>query len=595
MFEETARIPKSFRTQETAQEQVRQLMQATGEMVELLRQQQDALRARAMSLPPNTLDNVRRARQKLETLMTRMVGAQSELRQLRGLAETTALITSSLDTLDVLNQVIDRVVQLTGAERGYVMLRNEATGALEFRVARGMDQASLNESDFIISDTIVNQVATTGEPVLTHNALNDPQFRSQESVVGFSLRSILAVPLIARDQIIGVVYCDNRIRAGLFQEHELNLLTAFAHQAAVAIQNARLFESLRTRLVEITQMRDLMDNVFTSIASGLITLNRDDVITAYNHAAETITGVPMSEALGKPLSVVLPVLDGDFTEKLNSARGLPPQEQIEVDLVLDAPARRYWKVKLSALRDAEGQGEGVAMVLDDLTAATEDEARLNEAERYMPVALDRIRGLDTTNVGGQERTISVLFADVRGFTSFSERLEPETLMQIINQYLTRASDAIDLYDGVVDKYMGDAVTGLFNTQLNAQDDHALRAVRAAMSILYDVRELHASLPDEWRLHFGIGVHTGLAVLGSIGGADRREFSAIGDAIDLCKLLQENAERGEILLSEATYALVRDHVEAELLPPRKIKDRRDFTAMYRLVGLKRRATGMLGQG
>ena len=108
----------------------------------------------------------------------------------------------------------------------------------ESAVARGLDREQLTEDQFTISRTVINQVAESGEPALTDNASSDPRFQGQKSIVGFSLRSIMAVPLNARDDLIGVVYCDNRILAGLFQEHELNLLTAFTNQAAVALENA---------------------------------------------------------------------------------------------------------------------------------------------------------------------------------------------------------------------------------------------------------------------------------------------------------------------------------------------------------------------
>ncbi len=582
MFDETARVSQSRTPHESAQEQVRQLAQNINDLTDLLRSQQDILRHQGMNLPSGSLDSLRKMRARLDALNNQLTTTQSELRQLRGLAETTALINSTIDTSDVLYQVIDKVVELTGAERGYIVLKNEQSGEWEFRVARGLDREELVAEEFIISNTIIDRVASTGEPVLTHNALSDPRYQGQESIVGFALRSILAVPLTVREEVIGVVYCDNRIRAGLFKDHELNLLKAFANQAAVAIQNARLFEQVRARLAEITEIRDLMDNIFTSIASGLITVNRDNIITAYNSAAERIVGVRSTEALGRPLHAILPYLNGEFSNALVQAREAP----VELDITLESPRWRYWKFKLNPLRDQTGESEGVALVLDDLTDEKQREAQLDAAMRYMPVQLENVRSLDLASMGGVEREITVVFADVRGFTSFSERLEPEALMQIINEYLSRASDAIELFEGVVDKYMGDAVTGLFNTQLNPQDDHALRGVRSAMSMVYDVAELHQRLPSDQQLFYGIGIHTGSSVLGSVGSPERREFTAIGDALDLAKLLQENAQRGEIMLSAETYARVQEQFECEAMEPRNSKGRTDFTVMYRLTGRKR---------
>jgi adenylate cyclase len=576
-------------TSQSAQEMLRQLKQNIARLTDLLQAQQSTLRPYAVGLPADALNTAERMSSTAERLTLELLNRQIELRQLRALAQTTALINSTLDTDSVLTQVMDTVIQLTGAERGYIMLRDQPGGVMEFRIARGIDQEQLGREEFIISNTIINEVATTGQPVLTDNARSDPRYQQQESIVGYQLRSILAVPLKVQSEVIGVVYCDNRALTALFKDSELNMLKAFADQAAVAIQNARLFDAARAQLAEISAARALMDNIFTSIANGLITLDGQDVITLFNPAAEAITGMSAERAIHMYLDEVLPMLADVCADKLARVRGGGAQESLEAEITLHDGQKRVWNIVVSPLRDADdGQLQGVTIVLDDLTEKKERESQLTQVQRYLPAALvENMRNADLSVLGGQEREITVLFADVRGFTSFSELLEPEQLMQVINQYLSVASDAINLYEGVVDKYLGDAVTGLFNTQLNAQDDHALRAVRAAISMVYDVLALHEIMPEESRLFYGIGIHTGLATLGNVGGQERQEFAAIGDAVELSKLLQENAGRGEIIISEATYQHVKDDFDCEALTPRKTKGRADFTVMYRLIGRKKK--------
>ncbi|HVU11830.1 MAG TPA: adenylate/guanylate cyclase domain-containing protein [Phototrophicaceae bacterium] len=595
MPDETSRISKSSRAPQSAQEQLRQITQDFYLLGENLIAERATLKPRAVGLPTGSLETLDQVHHHLDRLAGQLMSRHIELRQLRALAETTALINSSLDTDSVLNQVMDTVIQLTGAERGYIMLTNKASGKLEFRVARGIDREQLVRDDFIVSNTIVNQVFSSGEPVLTDNAKSDPRYQSLESIVGYQLRSILCVPLIVRGEAIGVVYCDNRALSALFKTHELNLLKAFANQAAVAIENARLFESARAQLAEITEMRDLMDNIFTSIVSGLITLDGDNVITALNRAAVEITGISEGQAIGAELYEVLPGLDSAFAEKLTRVRQAGTQETFEDEITLEGGNHRYWNIVMSPLQDAEQKNQGIVLVLDDLTEQREREIQLGHVRRYLPLALvENIRSEDLVALGGQEREITVLFADVRGFTTFSERLEPEHLMEIINKYMSVSSDAINLFEGVVDKYMGDAVTGLFNTPLNPQEDHAMRACRAALSMVYDVLALHEILPEDQRLFYGIGIHTGSAVLGNVGSQDRREFAVIGDALETSKLLQENALRGEVVVSPATYELVKDAFDFEALAPRKTKEHVDLAVMYRLIGRKKHGTGPLAE-
>ena len=202
----------------------------------------------------------------------------------------------------------------------------------------------------------------------------------------------------------------------------------------------------------------------------------------------------------------------------------------------------------------------------------------------MPEALLKnigsIRELDTSPAEG---TISAMFADVRGFTAFSETLQPEDLMRVVNRYLGAASDAINEHDGIVDQYLGDAITALWNSQLNQQDDHATKAVLAAQAILAEVKALHEVVDKDHELHFGIGIHTGHSVMGMVGGADRIEFAALGEAPDVGRFLQENAEPGEIVISPTTFELVKGQIQAEKMPTRKTKAGFEhFDTIYRVI-------------
>jgi sigma-B regulation protein RsbU (phosphoserine phosphatase) len=148
---------------------------------------------------------------------------------------------SSLDLDEVLNRVMDEVVAATRAERGFVMLR-EPDGSLAFRVARGMDRATIDDPQFQISRGVVERVAQEGQPMLSSDAQADDRLSMRMSVLNLRLRSILCVPLKIKDTVLGVVYVDNRLQTGVFVQDDLELLTAIASSAAIAIENARLYQ-----------------------------------------------------------------------------------------------------------------------------------------------------------------------------------------------------------------------------------------------------------------------------------------------------------------------------------------------------------------
>ena len=178
------------------------------------------------------------------------VQMQAHEKQFGALVDLGSVINSSLGLKRVLSEVMDRLIALMSAERGFLLLR-ESNGELKVQVARGIDHADLEEAQFAVSKTIIHRAAETGEVVLTTNAQEDPRFQDQVSVAAYHLLSILCAPLKLKDDLIGVIYVDNRVRSGLFQKSDHALISAFANQAAVAIDNARLFDDLQASNEEL--------------------------------------------------------------------------------------------------------------------------------------------------------------------------------------------------------------------------------------------------------------------------------------------------------------------------------------------------------
>jgi putative nucleotidyltransferase with HDIG domain len=179
-------------------------------------------------------------------MLEKRVNEQTSLKQsqLGALMRVGHAVNSSVGLKRVLEEVMDSLIALMRAERGFLMLR-DSQGQLSVRMARGLDQVNLDEEEFKVSRTVVGNVVETGSPVLTTNAQADPRFDSQSSVAIYQLRSILCTPLKLKNELIGVLYVDNRAHAGIFGESDLALISAFADQAAVAIDGARLFEELQ--------------------------------------------------------------------------------------------------------------------------------------------------------------------------------------------------------------------------------------------------------------------------------------------------------------------------------------------------------------
>lgn len=576
------------KTASTLKEELDYVRQLTVDLRDVLMQQREMLKESGFRLPPGTTTTLNDITRRLDLATNRISALEHERDQYRALGDSAALINSSLDLDEVLNGVMDTIIKLSGAERGYLMLRNVETGEMEFRIARNMEQETIDSGAFEVSRSVVERTAESGEAIMTTNAQEDKRFQHSESIVGYSLRSILCVPLKVKGDVTGVIYTDNKSLTELFTEQTRDLLLGFANQAAVAIENARLFARVKATLDAISEMKNLQDNIFASIASGVITTNDHDQITLMNRRAQEILDLAMDvEAAGRQLREILPALDTRFDMMVEQARN-SEQRLTGIEFEADLTERGHVNLSMnfSPLQDAHEHTQGVAIVLNDLTEIKRREAQIAGVRRYLPTeVVDGIKSAASLKLGGTRQVISILFGDIRGFSTFSEKLDPEKLVEIINIYMTIASDSIHMQQGVIDKFMGDAVMALYNTPLRPQEDHALRAVRSAASMRSDMRAYHETVPERDRLQFGIGVHTGEAIVGNVGSPDRLDYTAMGDAVNLAKRLQEVAKPMQILLSDDAYKLVKARVEVNELEPIVVKGRTQATKIYELIKVK----------
>jgi len=211
-------------------------------------------------------------------------------------------------------------------------------------------------------------------------------------------------------------------------------------------------------------------------------------------------------------------------------------------------------------------------------------------ERYVsPAVVQEVieQGTDLA-LGGKRQTLTILFSDIRGFTGLSERIPPETVVEILSRHFTAASEIVLKHGGTLDKFIGDAVMAFWGAP-TPREDHAFLAVKAALEMQAAAAELDASLRERLgeRFRIGIGINTGDAIVGHTGSPQRMGYTAVGDPVNLASRVEgmTGELRAEILITQFTYELVKFYVEAEPLGVMPVRGRRDPVAIYRLMGLK----------
>lgn len=546
----------------------------------------------AVALAERAYDALSLERTSLASRLAASAGqTERELQKALTIGRVAETVNSSLELDVVLRRVLDIAVEVMNAHRGFVMIADEKTGVLALTTMHGLDEDALNSDELRPSQTTVKRVFESGEPIFTTDAQRDPRFNAQMSVRALKLRSIICVPLAIKSKRIGVVYLDSRVTPGLFTRQDPDLLMAFANQAALAIDNARMFDEQRARLNKIMWLEELQAKVLGSITNGVVTIDGNGIITTFNEAAAETFGVRPETMTGQS-AVALDALIPRFSLLLAATDGA--SKPMEVDAVHPTRGALRLEVRVAPidLPDAGGGNKpGVAIAVTDHT-----ERRLLETQhrtdieqrraisdgfaRYLAphVVESMMKAPGSVELGGERRTATILFADIRDFTKMAARMPAERVVEILNAYFTVAVSAVFKFDGLLDKFYGDGLMAVFGPPRVHEDD-AARAMHVAVELHKAVLELEPIIKEPLRI--SVGLATGDVVAGHIGSTRRMDYTVIGDAVNLASRLQSAAPPSATYCDETTYTRSGLHLPAERLQA-KIKGRDDLVTVYRLI-------------
>ena len=345
---------------------------------------------------------------------------------------------------EVLQQVMEIVFEHMPADRGFLMLEDETqAGRLVPMVVRHRTPGG-GEGRITVSKTIADRVMHDRVSILTSDAMVDPRFGAGDSIRFHGIRSAMCAPLWLKEQVIGIIHVDSPMLTNCFNVNDLDLLTALANYAAVAVERARLNQ----KIVAEERKRERLGRFLSpQVASRIL-------------AASDTTGAE----LGAP----------------------------------------------------------------------------------------------------EVREVSVLFADISGFTSMSEKMSPSAVALLLNDYLSRMTDVIFKYEGTLDKYIGDAIMAVFGAPLD-MPDHAERAIRTALEMQERLAEWNAERKEGPAFRIRIGINSGKAVAGEIGSVNKKEYTVLGDTVNTASRLESAvAKPGSVVVGENTYRLAEGRFEFQPL-------------------------------
>lgn len=345
-----------------------------------------------------------------------------------------------------------------------------------------------------------------------------------------------------------------------------------------------LSQSLLSTELDFSRIR--YERILQSMNNGVISLDFQGRITAFNQAASHILGIDQETVLGKSYAQVFfsyPGNDAMNDTVIQAIKAWDSSMYREIDFLRSDGTQVPLALMSSTLRDAEHTEIGILIVFHDLSEAHRYSTLKTMFSRYVAEqVVDKIIDSGELTLHGEKREVSILFSDIRGFTSMTEQLEPTEVVSILNAYFSYMIDTIYQYEGMLDKFLGDGIMCIFGAPID-QPNHAVRAACSALAMQRTIVEFNHLQREQHRpaINIGIGINTGDAVVGNVGSEKRLEYTAIGDNVNLAARLQAIASGGQILISESTYQAIKHTAVVRKLEPVKIKGKEHEVQIYEL--------------
>ena len=448
--------------------------------------------------------------------------------ELRQLLDVNVAIASEIELETLLARIVQVTSQILEADRGSLFLYDERSDELWSMVAEGVDSRVIR---FPAGAGLAGACFRLSEPVNVTDAYADPRFNQDvDKATGYRTRAVLSAPIVTRaGKKLGVMQAFNRKDGLVFDEADVGRMTAFAAQAAVAIENATLFG-------EVQAERNYNDSILRSMSSGVVTLDIDASVVKLNAAACEILEVEPEDA-AKPETQRAWAQNNPWLSAELAAVGESGQAKVLLDAEMKTVLGNTVSANISIVPlIVEEQQAGLLIIIEDISEGK----RLQGAmRRFMTQkVVDQIMGREDELLFGAACEASVLFADIRGFTSLAEHLGPRDTVDMLNEIFTDLFEAVAASDGVLDKYIGDAIMAVYGAPLSSGRDPQ-NAVDSAVSMVAMIvaineRRRGRGLAD---VRLGVGIASGAVVAGTIGSPKRMDYTVIGDSVNLASRLE----------------------------------------------------------
>jgi len=482
-------------------------------------------------------------------------------------------MTADIKIGSLLQKVMSEATRMLDAERSTLFLNDDKTGELWSEVGQGLDATQIRLPNHV---GIAGAVFTTGRAINIPYAYADLRFNpSFDKKTGFFTRSILCVPVVNQQgKTIGVTQVLNK-RTGPFTAEDEQRLKAFTAQVSIALENAKLF-------ADVQAMKNYNESMLESMTNGVITLDEAGKVVTCNAAGHRILRAQpgaLAQSSAESIFAGPNAWVMDRVRRVEETQALETSVDAQLQIEGDSVSVNLTVMPLRGERKALG----TMLLIEDIS--TEKRMKATMA-RYMDASIaDQLMSTGADLLGGQAITATVLFSDIRGFTTVTERLGAAATVSLLNEYFTLMVECIQEHGGMLDKFIGDAIMAGFGVPVAHEDDED-RAVRAAIRMIRILTEWNASRTAEGKppVHIGVGLNTDSLIAGNIGSPKRMDFTMIGDGVNLASRLESACKNygTQILVSDNTFRKLRGTYRSRVIDKVIVKGKTQPVAVHEIL-------------
>jgi len=462
------------------------------------------------------------------------------------LLDVFAAVTSELDINNLIQLIMNKAAEITKSDRSSLFLVDEETGELWTIFAKGLENTVVRTRKGIVA-----QVAKTKKALIVNDPYSHPHFNaSVDKKTQYKTKSILSVPVFnSKNEVLGVIQAINKLENN-FNADDLNILVGFASQIRIAIENAKLFD-------QIQGMKNHLNILVQNLDSGIVTIDKTLKITTTNLTFNKMFGLKNEVLVHTHINDLNSVLKPLFLNCKNTINTGEKNYQEELEIKINTKKKVIVNLRILPMQDVKGKVIGAIVVFNDVSKEKRIKSNLS---RYIPQHLVT-QVMDNDNLSllkGNYSKCSILFSDIRNFTTLTEEFGAIQIVELLNTYFEAMIASVHKYDGILDKYIGDAIMTVFGVPY-ANISDSKNAVSCALDMFSMLSNLNKNNKELPTLNIGIGISTGNVVSGNIGAEKRFEYTVIGDSVNLAARLESATKtyNVKLLICEQTYNEVKD--------------------------------------